>query len=50
VDRANSWYKNDALMFPFDPIAKEIFGVRFYVFVIVTENQVKADAPTMFWH
>jgi len=48
VDRTNSWYTDQDWLFPFDPIAKEVFGVRFYDSVVVTEKRIKEEAPTMF--
>jgi len=48
IDRNNSWYTDQDWIFPFDPIAKEIFGVRFYDSVVVTEKLLKKDPPTMF--
>jgi len=48
VDRNHSWYTDQDWIFPFDPIAKEVFGVRFYDSVVVTEKITKNEPPTMF--
>lgn len=48
VDRNHSWYTDQDWIFPFDPIAKEVFGVRFYDSVVVTEKLMKNEPPTMF--
>ncbi|AHM03814.1 hypothetical protein roselon_01431 [Roseibacterium elongatum DSM 19469] len=46
VDRMHSWYTDQDAMFPFDEIAKELQGVRFYDSITVAEKRHKADPPT----
>jgi hypothetical protein len=45
VDRMHSWYTDQDAMFPFDPIAKELRGVRFYDSIVVFEKQMGKEPP-----
>jgi hypothetical protein len=44
VDRMHSWYTDQDVIFPFDPLAKEIGAVNFYDSMVVIEKQLK-QAP-----
>ncbi|MBY6201892.1 class I SAM-dependent methyltransferase [Maritalea mobilis] len=46
VDRMHSWYTDQDAMFPFDEIAKEVQGVRFYDSITVVEKHQKPEPPT----
>lgn len=45
VDAMHSWYTDDDTAFPFDPIARELAGVRFYDSITVLEKRLRADPP-----
>lgn len=45
VDRMHSWYTDQDALFPFDPIAKELLGVRFYDSIVVVEKHDKKEPP-----
>lgn len=46
VDAMHSWYTDQDALFPFDPIAREMSGVRFYDSVVVFEKRQKSEPPT----
>ncbi|GAA5074480.1 class I SAM-dependent methyltransferase [Roseibacterium beibuensis] len=46
VDRMHSWYTDQDAMFPFDEIAKDLQGVRFYDSITVAEKHQKPEPPT----
>jgi len=45
VDAMHSWYTDQDDLFPFDPIARELAGVRFYDSIVVLEKNTKAEPP-----
>ena len=45
VDAMHSWYTDDDEAFPFNPMAVELDGVRFYDSIVVLEKRVKTEAP-----
>lgn len=45
VDSMHSWYTDQDQLFPFDPIAKELLGIRFYDSIVVFEKRVSAEPP-----
>lgn len=45
VDRMHSWYTDQDEMFSFDPIAKELGGVRFYDSIVIFEKHENKEAP-----
>jgi hypothetical protein len=45
VDAMHSWYTDQDALFPFDPIAKELAGVRFYDSIVALEKRVQAEPP-----
>ena len=47
IDRMHSWYTDQDEIFPFDEIAREILGVRFYDSVVVVEKHLKSEPPLM---
>ncbi len=47
VDKMHSWYTDQDKIFPFDEIAKQMNGVRFYDSVVVVEKQLKKEPPLL---
>ncbi len=45
IDRMHSWYTDQDAMFPFDPIAREVYGIRFYDSIVAVEKRTEKDAP-----
>jgi len=45
VDAMHSWYTDQDAMFPFDPIAQELAGVRFYDSIVAFEKNAQAQPP-----
>jgi len=45
VDAMHSWYTDDDEGFPFDPIARELEGVRFYDSIVVMEKRKRTEPP-----
>ncbi len=46
IDAMHSWYTDEDDTFPFDPIAEELNGVRFYDSIVVFEKRRKPHPPT----
>lgn len=47
IDRMHSWYTDQDDIFPFDDMARQLSGVRFYDSIVVVEKHLKQDAPLM---
>jgi len=45
VDAMHSWYTDQDTLFPFDPIAKELHGIRFYDSLVVLEKRKTSEPP-----
>lgn len=45
IDAMHSWYTDQDMMFPFDPIARELAGVRFYDSIVAIEKNSTAAPP-----
>lgn len=45
IDAMHSWYTDQDELFPFDPIAKELAGVRFYDSIVAFEKSVTVEPP-----
>lgn len=45
IDALHSWYTDQDEMFPFDTIAQELLGVRFYDSVVVFEKRLTSAPP-----
>lgn len=45
VDRMHSWYTDQDDLFPFDEIARDVYGVRFYDSVVVFERAENKQPP-----
>lgn len=47
VDKMHSWYTDQDEIFPFDEMARQVRGVRFYDSIVVIDKYVKAEPPLM---
>ncbi|GAB4303084.1 MAG: hypothetical protein Kow0058_17230 [Roseovarius sp.] len=45
IDRMHSWYTDQDDIFPFDPIARELAGIRFYDSIVVLEKVIGRAPP-----
>ncbi|WP_187336611.1 class I SAM-dependent methyltransferase [Novosphingopyxis iocasae] len=45
IDRLHSWYTDQDELFEFDPIAKDLLGVRIYDSIVVFEKRLNKEAP-----
>jgi hypothetical protein len=45
VDAMHSWYTDQDKEFPFDPIARDLAGVRFYDSIVIFEKQAGKEPP-----
>jgi len=45
VDAMHSWYTDQDKEFPFDAIARDLAGVRFYDSIVVFEKQAGKEPP-----
>lgn len=48
IDRMHSWYSEDLESFPFDPVAKEIHGLRIFDSLVMLEKKTRHTPPTAF--
>ncbi|MBK5934531.1 methyltransferase family protein [Rhodovulum imhoffii] len=46
IDRMHSWYTDQDAIFPFDEMARQMRGIRFYDSIVAVEKHLRADPPT----
>lgn len=45
IDKMHSWYTDQDEIFPFDEMARQVSGIRFYDSIVVFEKRLKPEPP-----
>lgn len=45
IDSMNSWYTDQDDLFPFNPVARELYSLRFFDSIVMIEKRIRPDPP-----